>query len=406
MRGRVLILIGAIILLVVVLVFVLVVNTGENGEGGDTAAGETAQTEQTTPVPDQAVFQQAQDLVEIVIAYQDLPRGITIPADGVGTQFWPRESLPEPGNYFTADEIGDVIDRIARTDIVRGAPVLQRQVVDNLYEVASVGSDAAAIMNALPADRQWRAVSIPLDPTGIGQVAYGLHAGDAVDVIVSFLYVDVDPQFQTRLPNSISLITRIVEGEQTVGEPITSLDFGEPRIGRPEPSTLSPQGILVGPSEPAQRPRLVTQFTVQNAWVVHVGHFPPDGNILGATPTAMIATLPPAPGEGEQQQQVTPAPTATPYLPLILTLAVQPQDALVLTWAVDSQVPITLALRAAGDDRLAVTDPVSLDYMIRTFNAAPPEALEFSLEPPITSIRRFDIGTLYDFVTAGALGTP
>ncbi len=407
MRGRVLILIGAIILLVVVLVFVLTTNDDNGEEGASTTGGETAQTEQTTPVPNPAVTPQAQDLVEIVIAFQDLPRGITIPADGVGTQLWPRESLPEEGNYFPADEIGDVIGRIARTDIVRGAPVLQRQVVDNLYEISRVGSDAAAIMNALPADRQWRAVSLPLDPTGIGQVAYGLHAGDSVDVIVSFLYVDVDPEFQTRLPNTISLITRIVQGEQTVGEPITSLDFGEPRVGRPEPSTLSPQGILVGPSEPAQRPRLVTQFTVQNAWVVHVGYFPPDGNILGATPTSMMATLAPEPGEGEAQQQqqaVTPAPTATPYVPLIITLAVQPQDALVLTWAVDSQVPITLALRAAGDDRLAVTDPVSLDYMIRTFNAAPPEALEFSLEPPITSIRRFDVSTLYHFVAGNAVG--
>jgi hypothetical protein len=236
-------------------------------------------------------------------------------------------------------------------------------------------------------------------------MAYGLHSGDFVDVIVSFLFVDVDPEFQTRLPNTISLITRIIEGEQTVGEPITSLDFGEPRVGRPEPSTLSPQGILVGPSEQAQRPRLVTQFTVQNAWVLHVGYFPPDGNIIGATPTSMLATLPPPPGEGEQQA-VTPAPTATPYVPLIITLAVQPQDALALTWAVDSQVPITLALRAAGDDRLAVTDPVSLDYMIRTFNSAPPEALEFALEPPVTSIRRFDIGTLYNFVAAGAVGAP
>ena len=83
---------------------------------------------------------------------------------------------------------------------------------------------------------------------------------------------------------------------------------------------------------------------------------------------------------------------------MIITLAVSPQDALVLTWAVDAQIPITLALRQAGDDRVVATDPVSLDYMIRTFNAQPPNALEFALEPPITSVRRFDIGTLYDFL--------
>jgi hypothetical protein len=85
---------------------------------------------------------------------------------------------------------------------------------------------------------------------------------------------------------------------------------------------------------------------------------------------------------------------------LIITLAVTPQDALVLTWAVDAQIPITLTLRQAGDDRVVQTEPVTLDYMIRNYNAAPPNALEFSLEPPITSVRRFDIGTLFDFLAS------
>jgi hypothetical protein len=71
---------------------------------------------------------------------------------------------------------------------------------------------------------------------------------------------------------------------------------------------------------------------------------------------------------------------------------------LVLTWAVDAQIPITLALRQAQDTTVTETVPVSLDYMIRTYNAAPPNALEFALEPPITSVRRFDIATLFDFL--------
>ena len=392
MRGRVLILIGAIILLAVVVVVVLMsggdgggdedvtpgaVDAGQAPGDGDGAAGEAGQP-------------RVENLVEIVIAIQDLPRGIVIPEDGVGTQLWPRESLPEAGNYFLADEISDVVGRIARTDIVRGAPILSRQIVDNLYEIARTGSDAAAMMNALPDDRSWVAVSIPLDPSGIGQVAYALQSGDYVDVILSFLYVDVDPTFQTRLPNNVSLITRLETGE---------LAIGAPRQGRPEASPLSPEGVLLGPSEASQRPRLVTQRTVTNAWVLYVGYFPPGGNIVGATPTSGVATLPPPPGEETQQQAAaTPLATSTPFTPLIITLAVTPQDALVLTWAVDSQIPITLALRQAGDDRVVNTDPVSLDYMIVNYNAAPPHALEFSLEPPITSVRRFDIGPLYDFL--------
>jgi Flp pilus assembly protein CpaB len=385
----VLILIGAIILLAVVLVVVLM-----SGGGGTTEEETTGTPSANLPEGGGAGNQggpRVENLVEIVVAIQDLPRGIVIPQDGVGTQLWPQEALPEPGNYFLADQLGDVVGRIARTDIYRGSPILARQIVDNLYDVSRAGSDAAAIMNGLPTDQPWVAVSIPLDPSGVGQAAFGIQDGDSVDVILSFLYVDVDPTFNTRMPNNVSLITRLETGE---------LSIGAPRQGRPEASTLSPEGVLVGPSEPSQRPRLVTQRTVTNAFVVHVGYFPPGGKFIGVTPTpAEIATLPPPPGEQTQNQAAgTPEPSPTAFVPVIITLAVSPQDALVLTWAVDAQIPITLALRQAGDDRVVATDPVSLDYMIRTFNAQPPNALEFALEPPITSVRRFDIGTLFDFL--------
>ncbi len=389
MRARVFILIGAVILLAVVVVVVLM--SGGGGEEDTEPGGEevVAPADGTIISPDEATPERFLDVVEIVVAIQDLPRGIVIPPDGVSTHLWPREALPEPGNYFLPEEINDVIGRIARTDIVRGAPILSRQVVDNLAEIAASGSDAAALLNAAGEDLV--AVSIPLDPSGIGQVAYGIQDGDYVDVILSFLFVDVDPTFQTRMPNNVSLIARAETGELTIGVP---------RQGRQEASPLSPEGVLLGPSEASQRPRLVTQRTVTDAWVLHVGYFPPDGNIIGNTPTPQaIATLPPPPGEEtEEQQAATPLPTSTPFTPLIMTLGVSSQDALVLAWAVDSQIPITLALRQAGNRTPTNTEPVSLDYMIRTFNAAPPNALEFALEPPITSVRRFDIGALYDFL--------
>ena len=395
MRGRVLILLGAIILLVVVLVFVLM--SGDNGDqdtdGQATAVGTAPEGGPGAATPEPGV--RALNMVEIVVAIQDLPRGIVIPPDGVGIQPWPQEALPEAGNYFTASELQDVIGQVARTEIFRGSPILARQVVPNLFQIAQTGSDAAALMRAFEGDEPRVAISIPLDPTGVGQVAYGIQAGDYVDVILSFLYIDVDPTFQTRMPNNVSLITRLQTGE---------LSIGSPRQGRPEASTLSPEGVLLSPGESSQRPRLVTQRTVTGAWVLRVGYFPPGGDIVGGTPTPQVfETVPPPPGEGAQA--ATPQPTATPFAPLIITLAVTPQDALVLTWAVDAQIPITLALRAAGDTTETVTDPVTLDYMIRTYNAEPPIALEFALEPPITSVRRFDIQRLYDFLARPAAGT-
>lgn len=388
MRGRVLILIGAIILLVVLVVIVFVVLPADDDEtdpeGGETAQIEGADGDGTAQTGDGDATPAVRNMVNIVIAIQDLPRGLTIPEDGIAIQPWPEDALPEAGNYFV--DMNDVIGRIARTDIFRGSPVLGRQVVDNLYEVAQTGSDAAALMAGLPADRSWTAVSVPLDPTGIGQVAYGLQPGDYVDIIMSFLFVDVDEGFQTRLPNTISVITRAETGE---------LVIGAPRSGRVEASTLSPEGVLVGPSESAQRPRLVTQRTITDAWVVHVGYFPPGGNIVGATPTPIAVEEPPAaPGEAQPGTPPTAAPTATAYAPTIITLAVTPQDALALVWAIDSQLPITLALRAAGDRSVTQTEAVSLQYMIQNFNITQPASLPFSLEPPIRSVRRYNIGSL------------
>lgn len=380
--GRLILVLGAIVLIAVLAVVFLMTSGGGGDDGDEAGPSDAADAEPTVPPI---------ETVQIVVAIQDLPRGITIPEDGVGIQIWPVDALPEPGNYFRADQIIDVVGRIARTDIPRGAPILARQVVDNLADISAEGSDAAAVMGNMPQGTV--AIAIPLDPSGIGQVAYGIQDGDSVDVILSFLFVDVDPQFQTRMPNNVSLITRAETGE---------LSIGAPRQGRTEASPLSPEGVLLGPSEASQRPRLVTQRTVTNAWVVHVGYFPPGGEFIGATPTRAVPPTAPPPGEGDgdeqQNQPEVVLPTETPYTPLIITLAVSPQEALVLTWAVDSQIPITLALRQAQDDTFVQTEPVSLDYVIRTYNAAPPNALEFALEPPITSVRRFDIATLFNFL--------
>lgn len=387
MRGRVLILIGAIILLAIVVVAVLMLGNGGEDEpeatetsGGVSVSPDGDDGESQTTTQRQGV----ENMVDIVIAVQDLPRGLKIPEDGVGVQPWPERALPEPGSYFT--DPNEVVGQIARTDLFRGAPVLRRQVVEDLRDIARDGSDAAAI---LPPGLV--AVAVPLDPSGIGQVAYGIQDGDYVDVILSFLFIEVDETFQTRLPNSISVITRLETGE---------LSIGAPRQGEQQPSALSPEGVFVGPSESTQRPRLVTQRTVENAFVVHIGYFPEGGNFIGSTPTPMeVEVAPPAPGEGTTDAEAaTQVPTATPYQPLIITLGVSPQDALVLTWAVDAQIPITLALRAAGDVGSVPTQAVTLQYMIQSFNITQPDTLPFALEPPITSVRRFDIDTLFSFL--------
>ena len=117
-------------------------------------------------------------------------------------------------------------------------------------------------------------------------------------------------------------------------------------------------GAYVYPREP-QRPRRVAQLTVQAAKVLRVG---PWIEIPSAQPTPTA--------EGE------PPPPAPP--PSIVTLAVDPQDALVLLWARQSEMYMELALRAPETEEARYQpEAVTLQYMLARFNIAVPPKLEY-----------------------------
>ena len=300
--------------------------------------------------------------VEIVIAVQELPRGSRIPANGIDLRPWPEASAPING--ITSRE--DVVGKIARTDIFREQPILTTMITDDFSSLAEVGSDAAAV---IPSGLV--AIALPIDR--LTSVGYGVQDGDRVDIIISMLFVDVDDIFQSIVPNVVTFFIISEDGIQTSDSIQGRLDITS--IGN----------AVVGPTE-RQRPRLATQRTIQDALVVHVGQFPPDGKFIGrpSTPT-------PAPVENEEEQvdaQGEPLPTATPTLPDIITLAVTPQDAVVLAWIIESRLPVTLALRSAGDASRSSTSTVTLDYMVETYGINPPPKRQYSIEPAIRSIRQ------------------
>jgi len=305
-------------------------------------------------------------MAKIVVAIQELPRGIRIPETGaVELRDWPAAALPERA----VTDPKQVVGRIARTDIAREQPIVDTLLVDDLTQIAKSGSDAAAVI-----PQGLRAISVPMDRlTGL---AYGLRDGDYVDVIVSFLFVDVDPNFQSIKPNKISIVTIKTDG---------GIEFSPPIQGELQASNFTQAPVLVQPNE-VQRPRLVTQTTVQSAFVVHVGNFPLQGSFLNkATP---IPT--PTPAEG-QPTPAAPPPTPTPPIPDIVTIAVSPQDAVVLAWAIESRIPITLTLRNARDQAPNPTTAVTLQYMIENYQIAQPPALPYALEPALRSIRSLAI---------------
>lgn len=333
-----------------------------------------------TPVPQQVVRNDTlptptpQQFVDLVIAVQELPRGIVVPPNAVELRPWPLESAPFNG----ITNLEDVVGRIARTDIFREQPILQNMVVDNLTNLARVGSDAAAL---LPSGLV--AIAVPMDR--LTSVAYGIQDGDRVDIIVSLLFVDVDEEFQSLLPNRVTLISEDPETGQLVLT--TAIE------GRVDP--LGFANAVVGPSE-RQRPRLVTQRTIQDAYVLHVGEFPPDGRIVGVPPTP---TANPEAQQAAGDGQSTPVPTPTESRPDIVTLGVTPQDAVVLTHFIEARLPITFALRAASDTSRVPTDPVTLDYIMTEFNIQLPGRRPYSIEPAIRSIRQLVIENEIDLGT-------
>ncbi|MFN8451109.1 MAG: SAF domain-containing protein [Anaerolineae bacterium] len=359
--GRLRIFLIAAILIVLVALVVVVVLPRINQQPAPTqsAQGDTGpvvQQPESTPLPTATPI----IFVDLVIAVQELPRGIVIPPNAVAIRPWPQDAAPFNG----VSNLEDVIGKRARTDIFREQPILSNMVVEDLTGAAHVGSDAAAVL-----PDGLRAVSIPVDR--LTSIAYAPQDGDRVDLIISLLFVDVDEAFQSIVPNKINLFRISEDGIQIL----------EPIEGRVDSTSLGP--VIIGPSE-RQRPRLVTQMTIQDALIIHMGNFPIDGRFIGVPPTPT-----PVPQEGQEAQGGTPPPpTPTPPRPDIVTLGVTPQEAVVLTWLIEAKVPVTLALRSASDTARTSTTEVTLDYMMGTYGITLPGKRPFTIEPAIRSIRQ------------------
>lgn len=323
-------------------------------------------------------------ITPILIAVQELPRGIRIPENGIEVRYFPTQNVPSyaiGANLNDPKEmervLKDVVGKIARTDIAREQPILSTMLVDDLTQLAKVGSDAAAV---IPPGLQ--AITIPIDRNSA--VAFAPRPGDYVDVIVSFLFVDVDEEFQSRKPNLLSFTTIKQDG---------TIDIIKGIQGRLEPSSFSQFPVVVGPSE-TQRPRLTTQRTIQAALVIQMGQFPLEGNYIGNTPTPQI---PPTVASDTEATKGPPTAAPTLAVPEVITIAVQPQEATVLAWLTEARVPMTLTLRNARDQGRVQSAAVTLRYIVEQYQVQQPPKLPYALEPAIRSVRQIVTGTLVPF---------
>ncbi len=385
-RGRVFFYLAFILILALVAVFVVYQRFLKPTTPAITAA---------TPTP-------FVDLVDVVVVAQRVPRGSVLEDTVLSTVQIPRALLIQ-GMYTDKN---DILGKRAKFDLESGIPLTGGMVVDTAEELSATGSNAA-----LQVPRGMVAVSIPINR--LTAVSYAPQPGDHVNVMVSLLMLDVDTDFQSRLPNLTVGVTapgsvdttglsskaakadsgqsgtgtNSNEGSGSTGVQIkgsTTLvalpGGGGAPLGRAELDTVLNQTYYLNPQEP-QRPRLVSQSLLQDVIVLGVGDFP-YGKQTETQPTPQAA-----PVEGQQQQGGTPTPMPAPKAPDLITLIVNPQDAVTLNYLIYSgTAQLTLALRASGDDSRVQTEAVTLQFLLDQYKIPVPVKLPYGLEPRLDKL--------------------
>ena len=347
--GRLLLIVGVILVMGAVVIGGIIVLRNRQARSAETPPP-AAEATTSSEVP--------QGIADIVVAAQNIPRGTRITPDNnaVVMGSWPEDALPAGA----VGDLEDVFDRVARVDIVLGMPVLDGMLTEQAGDLGGVGSDAAL---QVPAGM----VAYAVPAARYSSAAWALQPGDYVDVIISMLVGDLDEETQSLLLNDMTCLSSGSEQECSYTGPYGQLE-------------VLPNGWLVNvvPSE-EQRPRLVTQLTLQNVLVLQVGDWP---ETQGLAP-APEPTPPPAAEEGAEPTPVPPTPEVLP-----LTLAVTQQDALVLEYAQTVGTRFTFVLRSAGDGQSVVTESVTLQYLMERFNVDLPPKLPYGINPPLLELER------------------
>lgn len=340
----------------------------------------------------------AVQLVNVVVATQRIPRGSVLTDQVVSV-------VPIPQDLFIQgmfSDVNQVMGRLAKFDLDAGIPLTQGMLVDSAEQLSTTGSNAA-----LSIPRGMVAVSIPI--SRLSSVSFAPQAGDHVNVMATMLFVDLDEEFQSILPNrSMSVIspgTGTLQGgtqsqsqtqvgaqgqpqlqNQNQGQNTLNVESstttsivggGGAPFGRAVVDEVLGQTFYQVPQE-AQRPRLVSQALLQDVVVLRMGNFPLEGTGPKPTPT-------PSP-EGVQPPAGQQTVVVEPEKPDVITLIVSPQDAITLNYLVYSGAQLTLALRPAGDDTRVQTEAVTLQFLLNQYNIPVPGKLPYGLEPRLDKL--------------------
>jgi len=334
-RGRILIL---LVLIVVIGLVVLYLVFNQLNPGSSPAATEVASR-------------------QVYYAAQNIPVGTVISQDMLGTFSIPPENVAEV--MFEVGEEGNLVGQSAQFDLEQGT----------LITTAMVGNDPGEIPGP-----KW-AVQVPPGMVAVGiptnrlaTAAYGVNDGAHVNVNVCMTFVDIDPAYQTVLPNYVSVVSDIFfppEGQPTISlSPLTN--ELPARQGRTELDPTFQKPIYVVPSEP-QRPRLVCQTILQDVVVLNLGNF--------SLQTQPVAQQP------EDPNAAAPATTQPDQAPDIVTLMVSPQDSISLNYFVYSGAVMSMTLRNPNDNSRIDAQSATLTSILTQYNISLPSKLPYAQQP-------------------------
>lgn len=295
--------------------------------------------------------------VDIYYAAQNISQGGAITEAALATMSIPQENVVAV--MYTRDELPILLsNRVAKFPLDQGVPITESNTSDASTAVPISGPSWASLIPP-----GMTAMSIPTNR--LASSAWAINDGAHVNINACLLFVDVDPSFQTVLPN----LTGSLTGTGFVPDalPVLSLDAsasGTPQ-GRLELDPSVQQPFYLVPSE-AQRPRMVCQTLLQDVVVMKLGNFP-------LVPTISTSAAP-QPADAQVQQQ---EPTA----PDIITLIVSPQDSITLSYLMYTNAQISMTLRNPTDQARQATEASTLQFLLSQYNIPVPAKLPYGMHP-------------------------
>ena len=297
-------------------------------------------------------------LTDIYYAAQNIPQGTTITQEMLGTLQIPPENVSEV--EFTVGEEANLVGQAARFNLDQGVIITSPMVGSGPVEISgptwAVQIPTGMVAAAIPTSR-------------LATVAYGVNDGAHVNVNACMLFVDVDPSFQSILPN----FTAVVTGTGFVPDQLPVLSAaviggGEgAKQGRVELDPTLQQPFYAVPSEP-QRPRLVCQMILQDVVVMKLGNF-------GLQAPSTDPNVTPSPAQAQQQAS-----------PDIVTLMVNPQDSISLNYFVYSGTVLTMTLRNPNDTSRFAAESATLTSLLTQYNISLPSKLPYAVQPRLDQL--------------------